>query len=496
MNDMDEISYWIYTKRAPCLMNYDNLIKKKSEAALLPPKEEPKPAIELVSPRKRKNRKLSILDDDSESSRKGLNVYFEVSQNQSKPVLESCNSESMGSDIDFNIKNTSIQEKRKKRKVQKNNRTVVHKKNKVVTSTPKTTVNLRRSLRQAQLNSSTQLNSTFMVLNSSTVNGGHHVDRSVETPKQEPLTNGDEADNKRNISVKNKTKTTLQNGQFEDLSDVSGFTANYIRSTKVQSSKTPRKIRCKNSRTLVKEPQESPSDTNMMVCINKATNTGMPKANIINCSTDSSQNIINLVTVKNNNKSARLDKSTSLLKFMESTKSRETFTNKLNKQKDKSNLNISFQSQSSSTSRYPKRNKQVNIVIDKNTAEDLTSPRKRRNTKNCLDFNNSDKKENPEDKIVSRTRSGRIPGLTVCQRENSVLVVSNSTDPVGSMLSINVASSNLAERKKRQTRQVRSKKSINKSEQKDTLKDSSGFMACFSESDDSEPLKQRKYFCT
>ncbi|KOB73655.1 Uncharacterized protein OBRU01_10407 [Operophtera brumata] len=499
MSDMEEISYWIHTKRAPCLMNYDNPIQKQNKAHS---SKEPLSAMdEMRSPKKKKKRKLSVLDDDSVSTEHHLNVYFESPKN-TRPAENECKLDSLGSDVDFNIKET-VRDKCKKAKLHKSSRATVHKKNKVVTSTPKATVNLRRSLRHNK-GVNHHLNSSFEIFKSSVTNGTHVTNNIIAVKardkinQSEVLAGGDQTvDNKRNYNIRNKSKNTAQNGQFDDMSDVSGFTANYIRSTKVLSNKTPRKMRCKSNRNLVKESQQqAQNESNMVVTTNKSINTKVP-GNMLNCSTDSSTNLINLVTSKNNDKSSKVNKSTSLLKFMDSKAKVKDGKPEVGRRR-KANLNISFQSQSSGTSRYPRRNK---TVATNNIAEATRVADKSPSNKKCIEFNNSDKKENPEDKLVSKTRSGRNIGLSVLQRENSVLVVSNSTDPVSSMVSLNVASPDLAQSsKKRQTpaRQARRKKSMDKvqSPRKLSLRDRSGFAACFSESDnESEPLVQRKYFC-
>ncbi|XP_021195297.2 uncharacterized protein LOC110379814 [Helicoverpa armigera] len=514
MSNMDEISYWICTKRAPCLMNYDNVKNQTEQAQCSKSKPKSVPsAAEVPSPKKKKKRKLSLLEDDSGSAEKQQNVYFDSSQQQKPTVMSSCKSDTLGSDLDFNIKNTSVQGKSKRSRQQKNSRTTLHKKNKVITSTPKV-MNLRRSVRQAQqtLNNNTQLNSSFEIFNNSLINGNKHAQiehKSPEKLKKSPelLAGGDQTvDNKRNTpaSKVNRSKNELHSGQFEDLSDVSGFTANYIRSTKIQSTKTPRKLRCKNSRNLVKESRQClQKDNTMVVCVNKSMNTGIPKSAALNCSTES-ENVLNLIT-KGVDKSVKVSKSTSLLKFMDvkNSKSVKESNNKVDgsRTRAKANLNVSFQSQST-TSRYPKRyrNQTTSDVVE-DTGDSNQADKKRKISKNSSDFNNSDRKENPEAAVVSRTRSGRNIGLTLRQPENSVLVLSNSTEQVSSMVTMNVAGPtpqrDTLKKKKRITRHSRSKKALEKQESplRDSLRDKSGFAACFSDSDDSEPLKQRKFFC-
>lgn len=516
MNNMDEISYWIYSKRAPCLMTYDNVKKQNEQAQCSKPKPKSVPSVaEVPSPKKKKKRKLSLLEDESDSVVEQQNVYFDTSQKQKPPVLSSSKSETLGSDIDFNIKNTSVQGKQKRSRLQKNNRTTLHKKNKVVTSTPKVS-NLRRSLRQAQqsLNNNSQLNNSFEILNNGVSNGNHKQStNNQKTPEKlkktpELLAGGDQrVETKKKSSIQlNKSKNDALNGQFEDLSDVSGFTANYIRSTKLQSTKSPRKLRCKNNRNLVKESQQtSQKEDTMVMCVNKAVNTGMSKA-ALNCSTES-ENVISLVT-KGADKSTKVNKSTSLLKFIDPKNSKAKETEAPNDSKvegsrtrAKTNLNVSFQSQSS-TSRYPKRyrNNTTQETIEETTEDTNQIDKKRKISKNSSDFNSSDRKENPEATTISRTRSGRNIGLTLRQPENSVLVLSNSTEQVSSMVSMNVASpvTDKRERVKKKKRITRRNKKPTETVtrlQRDSLRDKSGFAACFSDSDDSEPLRQRKFFC-
>ncbi|KAJ8721148.1 hypothetical protein PYW07_001923 [Mythimna separata] len=497
-------------------MNYDNVKKQNEQAQCSKSKPKSVPsAAEVPSPKKKKKRKLSLLEDDSGSVDKQQNIYFDTSQKQKQAVMSSCKSDTLGSDLDFNIKNTSVQGKSKRSKNQRNNRTTLHKKNKVITSTPKVHQHLRRSLRQAQqsTHNNSQLNSSFEIFNNSLMNGNKYSQIELKSPNKqrkapELLAGGDQSgDNKKN-SYLNKSKTEVINGQFEDLSDVSGFTANYIRSTKLQSTKTPRKLRCKNSRNLVKESRQSvQKDNTMVVCVNKSMNTGTQPSAALNCSTES-ENVINLIS-KSIDKAPKVSKSTSLLKFMDAKtnkSSKETVGNtKLDgsRTRAKGNLNVSFQTQST-TSRYPKRSRNHTIIdVEENPGDDNQTDKRRKISKNSSDFNNSDRKENPEATAVSRTRSGRNIGLTLRHPENSVLVLSNSTEQVSSMVSMNVASTGTEQRdklkkKKRITRHLRSKKAMEKqsSLQRDSLRDKSGFAACFSDSDDdSEPLKQRKFFC-
>lgn len=508
MNSMDEISYWICTKRAPCLYNYDNVIRRQCEEAhCSKPKSVQSITLETPSPKKKKKRKLSLLDDDSVSTGQQQNVYFETSQRKNQTtMLASHKSDSIDSDIDFNIKNSSIRDKSKKAKLNKSNRTL-HKKNKIVTSTPKVSANLRRSLRKAQrnLNNNSQLNNTYETYDCEIINGNNNTKYNNEAEKSlvkekkdsEKFAGGDQSIEKRNSN--NKTGRAPMNGQFDDLSDVSGFTANYIRSTKIHSAK--RNLRNKGGRNFIKELKNSHKDDNtMLVCVNKSVNTGLPKTPLLNCSTDSSQNIVNLITLRNNDKATRVSRSTSLLKFINSKNNCKKIT--CNNQEEKpaaSNVNISFKSQSSVTSRYPKRykNSSTEDTPVKYERKNVNADKRRKICKNSI--NNSDRKENPEDNI-SRTRSGKCIGLTVRQPENSVLVLSNSMEQVSSLATINVAtpSTQLRSRSKRRKGTNPQINALKKQdmERRDSVRDKSGFAACFSDSDeDNEPLKEKKFFC-
>uniref|UniRef100_A0A1E1WTD6 Uncharacterized protein n=1 Tax=Pectinophora gossypiella TaxID=13191 RepID=A0A1E1WTD6_PECGO len=523
MNNMDEINYWVHTKRAPCLMNYDNLIKKQSETIqdLKTLNSERSIAEEVPSPKK-KRRKLSLLEEDCTSVDKQQNLYFEPSQNKQRTVLSSCKSETLESDIDFNIKNSSIQNKPKRLKANKSGRTL-HKKNKVVTSTP-----LRRSLRRAQHSSSKndQLNVSynFTTLNDSNVHTHTNSNQKTVQKSKKSTTRIHDLNGsinvKNNVDLANKSKiNTPQNGQFEDLSDVSGFTANYIRSTKLHSNiKSNRNLRSKSSRNLVKESRQDlqKNDTKMLVCVNKSVNATaeLPNNSVLNCSTDSSQNVINLITTKSNDKCVKVNKSTSLLKFVDlkCTKTKESDSNvnlDSTKQTSKTDPDISFPSRSTSNSRYPKRHKnhstEKDIMISPCKVLSKPNVNKRRKTNITIEFNNSDRKENPKDSFLSKTRSGRNVALTPRQADNAVMVYSNSTEQVSSLNTVNVASLRGDKSRQKNTRlshNYRSfaKKTMDQSgmslQRERSIREKSGFAACFSDSDEgSEALKQRKFFC-
>ncbi|XP_034826772.1 uncharacterized protein [Maniola hyperantus] len=397
MSNMDEISYWIYTKRAPCLFNYDNILKKQSEQ---PQCSTAKPPSVKSEDREPAPKKKKLLDEDSVSSEKQQNVYFKTPQIQ-KPNPNSCKSDRADSDVDFNINLSSAPKKSKNMKSQKSCPTRVPKKNKVSTSTPKV-VQLRRSLRTAQQkwNNST-LNSSFEIFNASIVNG-----------KQDVV----EGEDKRSDKV-------VTNNQSKSKSRSSG------------ASRYPRRHK-NNTETL--EP---------------------------NCST-----------------------------------------------------NMALSKPNATGRRYNMRKGTLNV----------------------------NRKENSEEKVVSRTRSGRRKGvkLDVEETNASVLQLNSFMEPVTSSPAVNVASPDTKSTRKdnASSRCLRSrtvnrdkigqfykesssegsdtklsggmpcaleqstpkcvrkvKKSGGKTGQsvsRDSVRDKSGFAACFSDSDsDSAPLKQRKFFC-
>ncbi|XP_073949932.1 uncharacterized protein isoform X1 [Choristoneura fumiferana] len=61
MNNMDEITYWIVTKRAPCLAGYDNPLRAAASRALRSPSPDPEP--------KKKKRKLAPEDSSDTAER-------------------------------------------------------------------------------------------------------------------------------------------------------------------------------------------------------------------------------------------------------------------------------------------------------------------------------------------------------------------------------------------------------------------------------------------
>ncbi|CAG9785880.1 unnamed protein product [Diatraea saccharalis] len=516
ISNMEEISFWITTKQAPCLYNYDNVIKRQCEQAQRSKPKSVQSMLLGISPKKKKKRKLSLLDDESVSTGKQQNVYFDSSQNKTQPiVLDSCKSDTFGSDLDFNIKSPSMRNKSKRAKLNKSNRTTVHKRNKIATSTPKAAGTLRRSLRKTQRNikNNSHLNDSFEVFNCEIINSNNtnNIDSGKESaPKAKKssaiFTSGDQSSPKQKF---NKTAKLIRsnNGQLDDMSDVSGFTANYIRSTKIHSSKKLRITSSKRGRNLMKASQDigKKHDNSLIICLNKSVNTGMSKAPLMNSSMDSSQNVLNLVTLKNNDKSTKVSRSTSLLKFMDARNGNNKSSNNMDdKGIASNNINVSFNSKSSITSRYPIRHK--NSLADGMSPINYTKKCSlvvdNRVDKNTNDFNDSDRKENPVENMVSRTRSGKCIGLMLRQPENSVLVLSNSVDPVSSLTSINVASPNVrtGSRSKRRgcmlTKALDSAKKKNRNEHRGSLRDKSGFTACFSDSDeDYLPIKHKKFFC-
>lgn len=510
MNTMDEISYWVHTKRAPCLMSYDNLLKKQGAVGeCSKPKSVPS-VIEDVPSSKRKKRKLSLLDAESTSLEKQQNLYFETSQDNPR-LLYGSHSETVKSDIDFNIKSSFVWDKPKRIRLQKSSKTVLHKKNKVITSTPnpKLTTTVRRSLRKVQNNDSKNglLNSSIEDVNLSADKCNAKCTPSKSAQKAKRCSAKAKF---MNLATENGTKTKTEvivNGTFEDLSDVSGFTANYIRSTKLLTVKTHRNLRSKGRRP-VKETQTSfnKDESKMLICVNKSINAASELPTHLNCSTEPSNNAVNLVSLKSHDKNLRVNKSTSILKFMDvkckNKESNNHNTTESSKTKSKSDLiNTSFQS---STSRYPRRHTGYHSITEstQNPKYGLmgtkSSDKKWKSGINACKFNDSDRKENPEETYVSKTRSGRNIRLALRQHENSVLVYSNSTEQESSVPNLNVAcQSNRKKRKSILKCAGPAKKSADRSVSrgKDSMREASGFTACFSDSEDSEPLKPRKYFC-
>ncbi|XP_038214696.1 spindle assembly checkpoint component MAD1-like [Zerene cesonia] len=503
MNNMDEISYWVFTKRAPCLYDYDKLIRKQNEEAqnsrqlssYTYPTEN-----EVPSPKKKKkNNKL--LDEESVLSGKRQNVYFETPQppNIPKAVVNNGKSVSPASDIDFNIKITP-KLKAKKPKLQKNTKTTINKRNKMVTSTPKVEhQNLRRSsrLNKQNLNNNGQFDSSLDILNETDVNGLKKELSIIENKEDKLKRHADDSGSKTTKQVlKEEAKNDIpRNGDYEDYSDVSGFTANYIRSTKLQS-KTPRKVRRKSGRNLIQASRQNvdPESSKIVMCVNKAVNVGAPNSGILNHSTDSSQNVINLVTVATEDKSNKVNQSTSLLKFVDSQCNKPANVKKIT-----SNfINESFQSGSSAASRYPKRITQ--------------------NRNHTYQEKQNGRKENSHEKFVYRTRSRKRLIDDSCEQVNSNEDSSNAVINVASPEHSKMKSVQCFEQNGQLTKSLsesrhvkkndlicdmpkcirRLKTSLDKTKQsskRDSLRDKSGFAACFSDSDsDGEPLKPRKFF--
>lgn len=498
MNEMDEITYWIYTKRAPCLMSYDETARRRAAARRqTQPTVTAAPAVSIhSSPPQNKKRKLSLLDDDSDSGKGHENIFFDSSQ---PPLQQQTGiSSDKTSDVNFNIRKSSVREKNKKFQKKRNNPTV-HKKNKVVCSTPKNET-LRRSTRNSRksLTESRGLNTSYELinvkLNGSNTKMSPPTCRQTISTQKKTTDNVDSSDQKTDQNINSrlgtehvKTKTNV-NGKFEDLSDVSGFTANYIRSTRIHSTKNGKKG--KSNRSLLKESRQSlqkdPSKT--VACINKSINTGLQNT-ALNYSTDSSQNCLNLVTTEKNGP-VKISKSTSLLKFMDSkqTKNRNSQIRNLDVSADSSkiDLDVSRQSQLNGT-RYPRRCRAS--AAARLDASDW-SPNNKYTSKTCP-------VESPTAR-VTRASSGRVPRA-------SVLVLSASSERVSSALTVNVAgptrdTSETSRNKQNSTvKSKRRKKSMNKSEHsagRDSLRNKSGFAACFSDSDDDDkPLKPQKFFC-
>ncbi|XP_014369245.2 transcriptional regulator ATRX homolog [Papilio machaon] len=514
MNNMEEISYWVHTKRAPCLYTYDKTNNKPKEQAHCSKYNSKIKAVkEVPSPRKKNKRKLVLIDQDSVSTEKEQSAFYFTTDTQLQVAKTNVKASSNGSDEDFVVKKSSTAVKPKRMRLQKKNKMDFEKKNKMVTSTPKVTA-LRRSLRKLQKSlNDNQLDSTIKVINktlpleplpTSQISPENQAPKIPEdetktiahdvTMEEQPSNNSNE-----------KSKVGVLNGKLEDVSDVSGFTANYIRSTKTHLTKTPRNMRSKLNRTFIKESQESPQkqESKTVVCVNKSVNTGPQDSAILNYSTDSSQNVINLVTSKQNSKVTRVSRSTSLLKFMNPKQT----DNKQAECSDKEVSNVNETVHSNGTSRYPKRQRNCNpegkSPIKVNNSRSATDRRKRM-CKKQSEFTNSDRKENSEEEIVSRTRSGRKINQRAGQTDNSVLVLSNSTEQLSSMAAVNVAGTteshildNSTKKKRQSGRCTQLKKSAGENRQllKRDSRDKSGFTACFSDSDDDFESKQRKFFC-
>lgn len=504
INTMDEITYWVHTKRAPCLMSYDNLLKRQGAIAECSKLKSVSSVNEDVPSSKKKKRKISLLDHESlrDSVEKEQNMYFRSQENLR---IYSSQSE-IESNIDFNIKNSFVWDKPKRVRLQKSSKTVLHKKKKKITSTlnQKFTTTIRKSLRKVQNNESKngQLNSSIEDVNLS----------AEKCTPMKPVQRTKRCSAKAkymNLTAENSTKTKndmIVDRTFEDLSDVSGFTANYIRSTKLLTVKAHRNLRSKGRR-LVKETQTSlkNDESKMMMCVNKSVNAPSELPTQLNCSTDPSNNVVNLVSMKSRNKNFRVNKSTSILKFLDvkSSKNKQNNThNKPGSSKNKSKSDLANTSFQSSTSRYPRRHRVPYNVIEstiKYSSMTIKSPvQKWKSEKESFKFNDSDLKENPEETYVSKTRSGRNIGLALRQHENSVLVYSNSTEQDSSVPNINVScQSNRKKRKSTLRSAGPDKHSMDKTErhEKDSVRQTSGLTVCFSDSEASEPLKPRKFFC-
>ncbi|XP_013180754.1 PREDICTED: uncharacterized protein LOC106127224 [Papilio xuthus] len=515
MNNMEEISYWVHTKRAPCLYTYDKTNNKPKEQAHCSKYNSKSKAVkEVPSPRKKNKRKLVLIDQDSVSTEKEQSAFYFTSDTPLQVAKNNVKASSNGSDEDFVVKKSSTVVKPKRMRLQKKSKMDFEKKNKMVTSTPKVTA-LRRSLRKLQKSlNDNQLDSTIKVINK-TLPLEPLLASKISPDNQTPKLPEDETktiihdvtmEEQPSNNVNEKSKVGVLNGKLEDDSDVSGFTANYIRSTKTQLTKTPRNMRSKLNRTFIKESQDSTQkqESKTVVCVNKSMNTGPQDSAILNYSTDSSQNVINLVTSKQNSKVTRVSRSTSLLKFM-NPKQSENKQSECNNDKEVSNVDDT--AQSNGTSRYPKRqrncNAEVMSPIKINNSRSATDRRKRM-CKKPSELTSSDRKENSEEEIVSRTRSGRKINQRSGQTDNSVLVLSNSTEQLSSLAAVNVAGptetnllDNSSKKKRQSGRCAQLKKSAGENRQllKRDSRDKSGFTACFSDSDDDFESKQRKFFC-
>ncbi|XP_050668554.1 homeobox protein 4-like [Leptidea sinapis] len=396
MSNMDEITYWVYTKRAPCLYNYDQLkVPEEAQTSKLKPISIYSDTEDIPAPKKKK--KNNKLLESSNSSSKHQNIYFETSQavnnKQIKDKLDSQNA-----DLITNIRQTKAREpKRKSHPKTPNRRT------KFVTSTP-IAANLRRSLRlhQQSNNNNEQLDSSFEIFNACDLNGAKNKDFS-EIEHQNIINNITERDH---IGKKNN----IPNGQYDEYSDVSGFTANYIRSTKL-NSKTPKKVKMKSSRNLMQESRQNLHLEGSRMITSVSKHADMQNSAILNHSMDSSQNIINLNSFKNTKKSAKTNCVMSL-KFNNETNTKSKID--IEKQNQYNNKD-SFQSISCVALRCSGRN---------NNSKCIKKSEPSKGTHAISDLNDD------SNNITYRTRSRRRQGEHTCVNDlDTNLVVLNIATP-------------------------------------------------------------------
>lgn len=468
---MEEILYWVKTKRAPCLYKYDFVNQKNNDAHC----SKNKCSINNVkngSPKKRKKRKLSIFDD-SESEQNQKNVYFE---NTTHPVPQatvlSISKDSIISETDLNIKRAGNVKCSKIRKV--DTQQIPSKLNQ---AKPESGKKDYRTLDNIQ-NLDSSLESGLF--SGETKNKQSSVSKSVSKKSADKPAVGDSHKNKESTKVEKKQSIEVLNPIFDDLSDVSGFTANYIRSTK-QNSFSKKLDKTKKTNThLIKESQDNHKTVKKFtVCVDKSSNTVDAKHTLND--TDP-YNVLNLVSKeeKHVNGEVKLNKSTSLLKFLEPKTTSQEKQKRPKRCSQKVDLDASFQSKSSGTSRYFTRSK-VSSSEDLSMFQHTSTPiknskRKTQNTKS----NNSK---------TSITRSLRSKTLN----ETKPVLVLDNVDRASSSGSVNVAQT------KRPSTRNSVKDKLRKSEQSNCknnsvstlVRDKSGYTACFSDSDEDLPKKLR-----
>lgn len=520
MKNMEEIAYWVQTKRAPCLFKFDNANKKQNNEAQCSKFKSvdmhtQSKEIVAPSPKKKKKRKLSILDE-SDSEHKEENLFFEnTPRHIYKTVLSSCK-DSIISESNLNVKKTSLQDKTKINKLQKNIRQNPQKKFKIMSSTPKVTVNNKRNVKSNEKIRNLDSSLESGLFSGETKNKQSSISKTISKKSGEKFAAGDIIQNKSKPEtiVNRNGGVNVVNGIFDDISDVSGFTANYIRSTKKDRSKNSKCQSKKISRRLIKESQDTTErkhNSNFMVCVNKSVNTTHNTDDHLNCSTDS-YNVINLISMETSkpelNSDVRIDKSTSLLKFLDpniKTPQKVNDNKKVNKNSKKV-LDTSFQSKSSVTSRYFTRSKVSSMEdmsifkIDQTSTSNKVSSTRRRavQDKITMSNNNCTMKES----LTNFSTKSRGRRKTMDKSKNSVLVVNNLTEPISSSVSMNVADN--VKTRKRWTKNDLKNHTTSKSElcssnpkNKSGLsvaREKSGFAICFSDSDDEKPSKEHKFF--
>lgn len=277
MSKMDGIEYWIKTKRAPCLYKYDMVNNQLGDAhcSKIALSKNTPPSRDINSVPKKK-RKLSIFEE-SESEQCKKNIYFDDTPHVPQATVMSSCKDSIISNTELKDKKTKCKARRLRKRSPK----------------PVTRTTCKRNLRSISKMQGLDSSLESGLFSGDTKNKQSSISKSLSKksvdkyPENTPI-----------------QKEKAANGLFDDISDVSGFTASYIRSTKKD---TLRKLsKTKNNMQLIKESQDK-SYVSKHVEIAR---------DPLQCSSDSS-NIINIVTV--NNDQSMLEKDASLLKFLTPT---------------------------------------------------------------------------------------------------------------------------------------------------------------------------------